>query len=161
MIFTILVKRTFHAYPYRFGFNDACVFCLGSIRSATGFPLLSFFGLARHCSWHRNFKFVPRIVHSFFELRICWVKEVDTLQPSSIVKVWTNLKESSSNIVNRVNPVHESDGSRSPSIFQKSSMRRSSITSKVVLVALVTSMYRGGIWSDSAFGTHSLTFGST
>ena len=34
--------------------------------------------------------------------------------------------------------------------------RRSSITSKVVLVALVTSMYRSGIWNDSSLGTYSL-----
>ena len=66
----------------------------------------------------------------------------------------------SSNLVNRVNPVHESDRSRFPSIFQSSS-RRSSITSKVVLVALVTSMYCSGIGNDSSLGTYSLTLGST
>ena len=65
----------------------------------------------------------------------------------------------SSNVVNRVYPVHESDRSRSPSIFQQSSMRRSS-TSKVVLVALVTSMYRGGIGNDSSLRTYSSTLGS-
>ena len=35
------------------------------------------------------------------------------------------------------------------------------ITSKVVLVALVTSMYRGGVGNDSSLGTCSLTLGST
>ena len=50
------------------------------------------------------------------------------------------------NRVNRVEPVHASDRSRSPSMFQQSSMRRSSNTSKVVVVALVTS-----IGSDSWF----------
>ena len=60
-----------------------------------------------------------------------------------------------------MNPVHESDGSRFPSIFQKSSMFISSITSKVALVALVTSMYRSGIGNDASLGTYSLTLGST
>ena len=36
-------------------------------------------------------------------------------------------------------------------------MRRSSITSKVALVALVTSMYCSGIGNDSSLGTYSLT----
>ena len=66
-----------------------------------------------------------------------------------------------SNKMNRVNPVHESDRYRAPLIFQTSSMRRSSITSHVVLVALVTSMYRSGIRNDSSLGTYSLTLGST
>ena len=69
--------------------------------------------------------------------------------------MYTFLGGFSSNMVNRVNPVHEADWSRSPSIFQQSSMRRSSITSKVVLIALVTSMYRSGIGNDSSLGTYS------
>ena len=58
-------------------------------------------------------------------------------------------------MVNRLNPVHTSGRSRSPSIFQHSSVRRSRITSKVILVALVTSMYRGGIGNDSSLGEYS------
>ena len=55
-----------------------------------------------------------------------------------------------------VNPVHESDRSQCPSIFQKSFMRRSSNTSKFVLVARVTSMYRSGFGNDSlSLGTYS------
>ena len=42
---------------------------------------------------------------------------------------------------NRVKPVQESNKSLDPSIFQQSSMRRSSITSKFVRVVLETSMY--------------------
>ena len=67
----------------------------------------------------------------------------------------------SSNMVNRVNPVHESARPRFPSIFQQSSMRRSSITSKLVPVALVTTTYRSGIGNDSSLGTYSLTLRST
>ena len=46
-------------------------------------------------------------------------------------------------------------------MFQKSSMRLSCITSKVVWVALVTSMYFNGIGHDSSLGVQSLTLGST
>ena len=58
-----------------------------------------------------------------------------------------------SNMVNRVKPVHASYRSRSPSMFQLSSILHSSNTSKIVLVALVTSMYRSGIGNDSSLGT--------
>ena len=47
----------------------------------------------------------------------------------------------SSNTLNWVKPVQESDKSLDPSIFQKSSMRRSCLTSKFVVVVLDTSMF--------------------
>ena len=66
-----------------------------------------------------------------------------------------------SNMVNRVKPVYATDRSRSPSILQQSSMWRPGITSKVVLAALATSIYRNGIGNDSSLGTQSVTLGST
>ena len=50
----------------------------------------------------------------------------------------------SSNRVNWVKPVQESDKSLHPSMFQSSSMRRSCFTSQFVLAVLETSMYFSG-----------------
>ena len=47
-------------------------------------------------------------------------------------------------------PVQESDKSLDPSIFQKSSIRLSCITSKFVCVVLDTSMYFSGIGNDAS-----------
>ena len=58
----------------------------------------------------------------------------------------------SSNKVNWVKPVQESDKSRDPSTFQKSSMRFSCLTSKFVWVVLDTSMYFSGIGNGSSLG---------
>ena len=53
-----------------------------------GFLVLASLDLAKHSCWHQNFQNFPRILHSFFELRICWINEVNLWQPSSIVKFW-------------------------------------------------------------------------
>ena len=58
----------------------------------------------------------------------------------------------SSSRVNCVKPVQRSDKSREPSMFQKSSMRFSCLTSKFVWVVLVTSLYFSGIGNDSSLG---------
>ena len=65
------------------------------------------------------------------------------------------------NMVKRVNPVQASDTFRSLSTFQSSSIRRSSNTSKVALVGLVTSIYFNGIGNVSSLGTQSLILVST
>ena len=62
---------------------------------------------------------------------------------------------------NWVKPVHGSDKSLDPSIFQQSSMRFSYLTTKLVWVVLDTSMYFSGIGNDSSLGEWSLTLGST
>ena len=67
----------------------------------------------------------------------------------------------SSNEMNLVKPVHESDNSRSSSTFQQSSICFSNNTSSDVCVFLVTLMYFSGIGNDPPLGTYSLTLGST
>ena len=54
--------------------------------------------------------------------------------------------------VNWAKPVQEADKSLDPSMFQLSSMRRSCLTSKFVLLVLDTSMYFSGIGNDSPLG---------
>ena len=88
VVFMIFMLWSFQTPSRKFvGFSDACAFCLGSIRSATSFPVLSSSGLARHCCWHRNFQVSPRMFNSLFEFRICWINEVNTAQSSTVVKL--------------------------------------------------------------------------
>ena len=56
------------------------------------------------------------------------------------------------NKLNREKPVHVSDKSLGPSMFQSSSVRLACITSKVVWVTLMTSIYLSGIGNDSSLG---------
>ena len=66
MIFVILVRRSFHAFPHRFiGFNNTSAFCLVFLNCATGFPDLFTLKFVRHCGWHRNFQISTRIFHDF------------------------------------------------------------------------------------------------
>ena len=88
VVFMIFMLCSFQTLSRRFvGFDDACVFCLGSIRSATSFPVLSSPDLARQCCWHRNFQVSPRMFNSFFEFRICWINAVNSAQSSGVVKL--------------------------------------------------------------------------
>ena len=83
-----IMQSSIQTLSQRFvGFNDAYVFCLANIRSATSVYVLPSPDLARHCCWHRNFQLSRRILFSFFELRIRWINEVNTAQSSSVVKL--------------------------------------------------------------------------
>ena len=120
------------------------VFGLGSIRIATSFLVLSSPDLAIHSCWHWIFQLSSLgVFHGFLELRICWINETNTAQSFSVVKlrffdgpltclhisghkyvvyffVSGPLKKNAFllEMVNRVKPVHASDGSRSSSMFQ-------------------------------------------
>ena len=76
MVFMIFVWSSFQTLSRRFvGFNNASVFCLASIRSATSFPVRYSIGHARHCCWHRNFQLSPRVLKNFSKLLIRWINE--------------------------------------------------------------------------------------
>ena len=52
VIFVILVRRSFHAFPRRFiGFNNTSAFCLVFLNCATSFPDLITLKCVRHCGW--------------------------------------------------------------------------------------------------------------
>ena len=120
--------------------------------SSLGFfdcPFLLFVSLS--CFWHLWPYFWPQMIWPWCCLHLCQPL------PGPCIPVW----RFSFNIVDCVNPVHASDRSRSTSMFQWSSIRRSSCSCKEVFFALVTTIFRGGIGSDSSFGTWSVTLGST
>ena len=89
MIFMILVRRSFHAFPQRFiGFNNTSVFCLVFFNCATNFPVLVTLKFARHCGWHRNFQLSTRIFRDILEFFIIRINEVNATQSSGIVELW-------------------------------------------------------------------------
>ena len=119
VIFMILVRRSFHAFPHRFiGFNNASVFCLALV-NATGFPVLLTLMFARHCGWHQNFQLSTRIFHDVFEFLTTRINE-------GLLFIYQSLSPDhlypsvgfSFNTVNLLKPVHISDTSRFPSTFQ-------------------------------------------
>ena len=87
VFFTIFKKSSFQTLSRRFvGLNDACVFCLVSIRSATSFLVLSspwscetlLLALELPTFSAFFFFFFFFFCNSFFKLRICWINELNT-----------------------------------------------------------------------------------
>ena len=88
MIFVVLVRRSFHAFPRRFiDFNHTSIFRIVLSSCATSLPVLITLKFARHCSWHENFQLSASIIHEIFEFFIR-INEVNTTQSSCIVELW-------------------------------------------------------------------------
>ena len=64
-----------------------CMRIFANARCATGLPVLSSSGFARHCCWHRNFQLSQRMFYSFLEFLVRWNNEVNTSQFSCIIKL--------------------------------------------------------------------------
>ena len=140
------------------GFFELCICRINEVSPSQLFRIVElrffdspflFFSLS--CVWHIFPYFWPQVIWPGCCLLFCQPPP-DHEHPSGGF---------SSNMVNCVKPVHASDRLRSPSTFQQSSMFRSNITSKVVLVMLATSIYRSRIGNDSSLGPQRLAPGST